>query len=76
MDDDRKDETQDQFDQKQSQEPGQSGYPEESPGSASPHDAGGAGEADESGSDSRGGPSKPGAAGEGSQSTGNPANAG
>jgi hypothetical protein len=79
--DDRKDETQDQHDQPQSQKPSGTGYPEENPSGQSD---GGEVSQDEKGTeptdrehDSGEKPgSTPGAAGEGTQSTGNPLAAG
>jgi len=85
----RKDESKEQFDQPQSQEPSEGGVPEEGPtgsDSDSRSDSGGSGDgATDSGgnerltqeSDEEDEPgSTPGAAGEGTQSTGNPVNAG
>lgn len=83
MDDERKDETQDQFDTSQSQKPSDAGYPEENPGGS---EGDGSGEVSREEHDTSptasernvaGKPgTRPGAAGEGSQSTGNPAAAG
>jgi len=81
--DERKDDTLDQFDQPQTQEPSEGGAGEEGPtGSDSVSGGSGDGASDKGGNkrlesdqgDGEG--SRPGAAGEGTQSTGNPVNAG
>lgn len=77
---DRKDETQDQFDQPQTQEPSEGGAGEEGPTGSDPgsgdgaSDKGGNRRLESDQGDGEG--SRPGAAGEGTQSTGNPVNAG
>jgi hypothetical protein len=71
--DERRDETQDQFDQPQSQEPAKGGHGEEQPGGGGSSDT--ESEPDQKERGEKPG-SPPGAAGEGTQSTGNPLNAG
>lgn len=73
--DERRDETQEQFDQPQSQEPGEGGHPEEAPGGGGQDRSGGDPHSGEHGSGDKPG-SSAGAAGEGTQSTGHPGNAG